>query len=222
MPERISKRQTRRMCEKNVNTGFLYISRKNIDKYECIDNIYRGLAIMDPILNYDPDAESMPEPALICVDYEFPEALRKKTTESIDKLTMELLVNKKHYKKMVEKTDPAKHAQLEQQVKNIRKYKREILNLVEELVENPAKQVTNDINDTFDAFLNIAIRYFQMKDLEKNPAYIQDDDVMFDFDNYTQEVEPEKTEPSLWGEERVLKKTKGLYPLPIAFPRTRK
>lgn len=177
---------------------------------------------MDPMLNYDPDAESMPEPARINVDYEFPEALRKKTTESIDKLTMELLVNKKHYKKMVEKTDPVKHAQLEEQVKNIRKYKREILNLVEELVENPAKQVTNDINDTFDAFLNIAIRYFQMKDLEKNPAYIQDDDVMFDFDNYTQEVEPEKTEPSLWGEERVLKKNQGFVSVTHCIPANKK
>jgi hypothetical protein len=107
-------------------------------------------------------------------------------------------------------------------VKNIRKYKREILNLVEELVENPAKQVTNDINDTFDAFLNIAIRYFQMKDLEKNPAYIQDDDVMFDFDNYTQEVEPEKTEPSLWGEERVLKKNQGFVSVTHCIPANKK
>lgn len=177
-------------------------------------------------MDYDPDAESMPEPAFVStIDTgDEVEALRKKTTESIDKLTMELLVNKKHYKKMVEKTDPVKHAQLQERAKNIRKYKREIQNLVEELVENPAKQVTNDINDTFDAFLNIAIRYFQMKDLEKNPTYMhenQDDDVMFDFDNY-KEAEPEKTEPSLWGEERVLKKTKGVYPLPIAFPRTRR
>ena len=178
---------------------------------------------MDSILNYDPDAESMPEPISALTNADgLPEELRRKTTESIDKLTMELLVNKKHYKKMVEKTDPVKHAQLQERAKTIRKYKREIMNLVEELVENPAKPVTNDINDTFDAFLNIAIRYFQMKDLEKNPAYIQCDDVMFDFDNYKEEAEPEKTEPSLWGEERVLKKTKGLYPLPIAFPRTRK
>jgi len=185
-----------------------------------LDSIYSIFFIdyMDPDMDpaMDPDAESMPEPMFSG------DKVRGKTTESIDKLTMELLVNKKHYKKIVEKTDPKKYEWLEQRALSIRKYKRDIQSLVNELIDEPTKPITNDINDAFEVFLNVALRYFQMKDLEKNSSAYSDDEVMFDFDRFqNKEVEPEPSEPSLWGKERVLKRTSGMYPMPIAFPRIR-
>ena len=144
------------------------------------------------------------------------------STESIDKMTMELLMNRKHYKKVVAKTDPQKYEQLQKYSTTIKRYKNGIENIFAELLSNPEHQITHDVNESFDAFIKTTVRYLQMKDMEgraSNDYCIQDEDeTMFDFDKY--DAIPVESGASLWGKERV-RKTASDFPLPNYFPKRR-
>jgi hypothetical protein len=96
-------------------------------------------------------------------------------SNKMDKLTMEYLMNKSQYKKYVAKTDPEKYANDETLYQKICKYRNKILFLTEELLENPNKLVTLDVNDGFSDYARTMIRYFEMKEMEKD-----DNDIIFD------------------------------------------
>ena len=51
--------------------------------------------------------------------------------EYIDKLTMELLLNKNHYSKYLAKTDPKKHDQFQEYKSKLRKYSVEIMDIMD-------------------------------------------------------------------------------------------
>jgi len=153
---------------------------------------------MDPNEGYDPDAESSPEPT-------FP------GNSSIDKLTLELLMNKSKFQKYVEKTDPRKYAEIQDHRSNIIKHRNSILSMAQDLLNDPDMQINTEINDSFDAFVKSAIRHIQYKEMQyknlpssKSPFTNQDDadedDVLFG--NMDNEDIPSS---SFWGKDRVVK-----------------
>jgi transcription elongation factor GreA-like protein len=100
----------------------------------------------------------------------------------IDKLTLELLMNKTTYQKYVEKTDPKKFEENRTYKEKVELYKSRILEITKEYLENPDKQVSLDMNHAFYEYSKSCIRHFE--DVDVNAI---DDDTLFD--------EPEK--PSL-------------------------
>ena len=96
-------------------------------------------------------------------------------TDPINKLDLEFLMNRSQFKKYVAMVDPTKHMENEAKLKKIRKYKHRILGLTDELVENPEMMVALDVNESFFQYVNVLIRYFETKDMEKH-----DMDVLFD------------------------------------------
>ena len=104
-------------------------------------------------------------------------------TNPIDKMTLEFLMNRNQYKKYVSKTDPTKHIENEKHLQKIWKYRGSISQLTEELLKNPEKLVTLDVNESFDRYVRTLIHYLEMKDLEKN-----DMDVLFG-DIYDEDIE---------------------------------
>ena len=127
---------------------------------------------------------------------------------NIDKLTLELFMNRNIYKKYVAKNEPEKYQKIVIHHENVRKYKHRILNLTEELLEDPSMQITTEINEIFDAYSKTLIRHFQQKDMEKGTekgmGKSRDEDVMFDPDIL--EPRPPVTPlASFWGKDRVIK-----------------
>lgn len=132
---------------------------------------------------------------------------------NIDKLTLEMFMNRNIYKKYVAKNEPEKYEKIMEHHDNIKKYKRRILQLTEQLLDNPSMQITTETNDIFDAYSRTLIRHFQQKDIEKFTENANgntsgnshtDDDVMFD----PEVMEEEHSRPSMgsfWGKERVIK-----------------
>ena len=101
---------------------------------------------------------------------------------SIDKLTLELLINKSQYKKYIQKTDPHKHSETQIYLGKIIKYQNKIEHLFLSLLENPEMQITTDINNDFSNFVKTCIQYFELKSSDTDNSYNQedDDDIMFD------------------------------------------
>lgn len=109
---------------------------------------------------------------------------RLKTTE-FDNITLELMCNKKIYNKVLEKTNPKKFQERIEQISKLEKYSYKIMELTEQLLGSPDTQITNEINNAFEEYSKICIRYFEMKDFEEKCSSNKDhfnedeDDTLF-------------------------------------------
>jgi hypothetical protein len=106
--------------------------------------------------------------------------------ESIDKITLELLINKNQYNKYLSKEDPKKFRENQEYLEKIKKYKEKILNLSKQFLENPEISFNLEMNEMFSIFAKTSIKYLEMKELENENLY-----------NYNQEDDNE--EESLFG-----------------------
>jgi hypothetical protein len=105
------------------------------------------------------------------------------SNESIDKLTLELLINKNQYNKYLSQTNPEKYKQHREHLDKIAKYNGKIHSMFSQLMENPEKQITTKINESFDHFVRTCINHFEMKELDYQTSHEKeiedDDDVLF-------------------------------------------
>lgn len=100
---------------------------------------------------------------------------------SIDQITMELMMNRSHYKKYLAKQDPNKYQENQEYINKIKKYKLKITNIMLELLDdsvksNVSEKYTRDINDTFNVFLKTCVKHFEIYELQSN----FDTDTLFD------------------------------------------
>jgi len=125
--------------------------------------------------------------------------------ENIDKLTLELLINRNQYNKYLSQTNPEKYKQQQEHLDKIAKYRGNIHSMFSQLLENPDKQITTKVNESFDNFLRTCINHFEMKELDYKTSHEKevedDDDIMFG--NCENEKEPlmdtSYAASSLWG-----------------------
>ena len=104
--------------------------------------------------------------------------------ETIDKLTLELLMNKNTYNRYIEKTDPKKHKEEQEFRQKIRKYKSRMIQMTVKYLDNPDFQINNEMNEMLLEYSKTFIKYFEMNDLEVSCFYGHDDkhdeETMFD------------------------------------------
>jgi len=106
--------------------------------------------------------------------------------DPVDKLTLELMMNKTHYQKYLAKMDPARYQENQDHIRKIRKYRHRILELTSELLDNymdsrPTNKHNNEVNESCDEYIRTCIQYFEMRDLEIQMTSVSpdDNDVMF-------------------------------------------
>ena len=140
------------------------------------------------------------------------ETTHSKTTENLDKLTMELLLNKNHYSKYLQHTDTKRFDEFKLFKSKLRKHSIDIIDITSELIENPKKIINKDIEELFEAYTKSIIRYLEIKETDLSISFTSsekdDDDVLFG--NMNDATEPlieleEEPKKSYWGKERVIK-----------------
>jgi hypothetical protein len=94
----------------------------------------------------------------------------------VDKVTLELLLNKTNYQKYLSKTDPQKHAEHQEFLSKTAEFRDEILEMTTELLDNPKKMYTNEVGGAFDQYVQILIKYLE---IEKANSTTGEDDVLF-------------------------------------------
>lgn len=97
---------------------------------------------------------------------------------SIDKLTMELLLNKTHYAKYLSKTDPQKHNEYQEFLGKLSTYREDILTMTETLLVNPKKMYTNEVGQAFDNYVQTLIKYLEIEEMNKESGN-DDPDTLF-------------------------------------------
>jgi hypothetical protein len=109
------------------------------------------------------------------------------TSQYIDKITLELLINKNQYNKYLASANPEKHKRITEFSEKLAKYGDKILSLTEDYCLNPKTQKTTEMDETFANYAKTCFRYFEMKELEGDPDSYQnessrerDEDVLFD------------------------------------------
>jgi len=127
------------------------------------------------------------------------------SNNEIDKLTLELFMNKKNYKKYLEKTDPKKYSDMQLHHMEIDKYRGTILTMTDDLLENPNLQITTEINEVFDAYTKIIIRYLKHKEIENNLETCEED-VMFGTIDQDEQRQSSQMK-SYWSGEQVVKRS---------------
>jgi hypothetical protein len=104
--------------------------------------------------------------------------------ESLDKITLELLINKNQYNKYLVKEDPKKYELHKKYLESIKKYKYKILNITKKFIEDPEFSLNLEMNEMFSIFFKTFIRYFDMQEVEIQNFYNidtkkEDEDIMF-------------------------------------------
>ena len=131
--------------------------------------------------------------------------------EYIDKLTLELLINKTHYHKYLSKSDPKKYDEYKEYKAKLRKYGVDIIDITSQLIEDPKKMYSNDIEESFHSYVKSIIKYFEIKEIQDSNTqseYNNVDEVIFTkFDNENNQSDENSDQmKSYWGKEKVVKK----------------
>lgn len=100
--------------------------------------------------------------------------------DGVDKITLELLMNKQQYNKYLAIKDPSKYDEVQQHLNKIKKYKDIIMEIAEEYLVNHNKQNTNELDEAFQQYAKSCIRFIEMKNLETDNGSGRDDDVLFE------------------------------------------
>ena len=98
--------------------------------------------------------------------------------DGVDKITLELLMNKSQYTKYLSVKDPAKYEELQQHLEKVAKYKDQIMEITHEYCENHTTQKSLELNDAFSDYVKSCIKFIEMKEFEEEPK-LQDEDTMF-------------------------------------------
>lgn len=131
---------------------------------------------------------------------------------AIDKITLELLMNKNHYNRYMAETNPKKFQEHREHLQNVKKYRDAILEITTELLINPEKQINTEVNDQFDSYVRTLIKYFQMKELDNANSVYQYGDQEDDLDMmFGTTRKPSDITNSFWGKDRVVKKPSSYY-----------
>jgi hypothetical protein len=141
----------------------------------------------------------------------------------IDKITLELLMNKCHYQKYLSKSDPNKYNELQDHYAKISKYKGRIRDMTNNLLDDPELQISSEVNEVFDGYVRTLIKHFEFKDLENSS---NDEDTLFGYEAMREQDAPSENAnkkenmSSFWGKEKVMKKNATLdYFASSKFPR---
>jgi len=126
----------------------------------------------------------------------------------VDKVTLELLMNKNHYNRYISQTDPKKHQEYLDHLAKMKKYRSKIMNITIDFLDDSKKQVTTEINEAFDYYVRTIVRHLECTDIENPDGFKQDEDTMFGNmdDNREQDIFEEPSSiKSYWGKSKVVK-----------------
>lgn len=108
--------------------------------------------------------------------------------EYIDKLTLEMFMNRTTYNKYLEKKDPTKYDRLQEYKMKLQKYMVDIVDITSQLIECPDRPPNGEIGEAFADYSKSIIKFFEMKELESPAPFYKnqnDDDVIFDPEKMT-------------------------------------
>lgn len=94
---------------------------------------------------------------------------------SIDKVTLELLMNRSLWSKNTDQQDMFKTEEQNELKRKLQKYKVRILQVITKYLEDPNFHINNEMDEIFEIYAKKNIRYFEMNDLAIERFYTNKD-----------------------------------------------
>lgn len=130
-----------------------------------------------------------------------------------DQLTLQMFCNKSQYNKYLAKSDPQQYSENREYLDKIARNQRKIMSMFSTLLENPEKQITTAVNESFDNFIKTCLQHFDYQEFAgpEKGSYENDDpsDTLFD---QMDETMPLQSTTSYWGAS-VVKKPAATLPI---------
>jgi uncharacterized protein with von Willebrand factor type A (vWA) domain len=122
----------------------------------------------------DQKAESLPEESVSNIP--------PNKSAFVDKITMEYMMNRNHYKKYLAKTNTVLYQEVQEKMKNVHACSDDIKEMVEKLLEDYVAhgnftKYNTDVIQSFEEFMTICMRYIEEN--PKNDSDHEDSDVLF-------------------------------------------
>jgi hypothetical protein len=126
-------------------------------------------------------------------------------------LTLELMINKKHFKKVLENTDAVKFDEMKRHVSNVKRLSPKIMSMTKLILDNYlkfnfAEDYGNDVKDGFQHYVNACVDYIEnieRIDQEANMRRYKETDVIFETLNEQTTYTPSNIR-NCWG--KIIKK----------------
>jgi hypothetical protein len=119
--------------------------------------------------------------------------------DEIGHLTLELLVNKTQYNKIIHKMNPIKLKEREIYFNKIKQYKTPIMSIFEKIMKNPEEVITTDINESLELFIKTCIKHLELDNV-KEIQYIDDVELREEGEDNNDEEEEEEEDETLFGQ----------------------
>jgi hypothetical protein len=128
----------------------------------------------------------------------------------IDKLTLELMMNKSQYSKYLSKYNTAKYRENEEYHDKIGRYKKQIYDIIHEKMDQPDTSINHEIDTIFHDFLKACIKHFELQLISSqansgNYHNEQEDDMMFENCTDMSTHQSSGSGSSFWSGDRVSK-----------------
>ncbi len=91
--------------------------------------------------------------------------------DEVDKITLELLMNKSQYNRYLSIKDPNKYDEIQQYLDKVEKYRDQVMKITREYCDNQNTQKSTELDEVFSHYLKSCIRFIEMKELEEEPKY---------------------------------------------------
>lgn len=101
--------------------------------------------------------------------------------DGVDKITLELLMNKAQYNKYLSIQDPNKYEEIQQHLEKVAKYRDQIMRMTDEYCENHNTQKSLELDEAFANYVKSCVRFIERKEMEEEPKYENTvEDTMFE------------------------------------------
>jgi len=95
-----------------------------------------------------------------------PENPADNVTSQLDKLTLELMINKKHYNRYIEKADPKKYEENREFRQRLRLAEIDIIDITSALLHDPKHPISVEVQENFEIYVKSVLKHLDIKRLE--------------------------------------------------------
>ena len=109
------------------------------------------------------------------------ETIAEPSNKFVDQISLEFLLNKTQYQKYLKKTDPQKFTEIQEFSENCSRLSRPIMDMTMRLLQTPkTDKYSQEVQDAFDRYARILIRYIEMKEMT--------DQLQSEYDNHDEDT----------------------------------
>lgn len=126
----------------------------------------------------------------------------------INKISFEYFLNKKQYNRYLSVNNPTRLKEEKIYFDKIKKYEEDIKDILLNYLNDPKKEINNELNESLENFVKNSIKYLENKEFEQSTKYIfsendnEDDEILFDEDKMDKEISADslqKISQTFWG-----------------------